>query len=447
MAITIQNAILLDIDPPQVCKGGVRIDGATIAAVGPSVTAEPGDTVIDAGEAVVMPGLVNGHTHLYSALAVGMPSPPQAPVNFHQILEYVWWRLDRALDLPLVELSAMVGAVSALRCGTTTVIDHHASPSAIDGSLDAIERGLSRAGVRGVLCYETTDRNGMGGRDAGLAENERYLKRCGTGVPPVQVHRRDAGATQFAALAGAHAAFTMSDESLARTADLARRFQTGVHIHVAEDPCDAAICREHYGADLLDRLARAGVLELPSILAHGTHLTNHDLSRVRESAVTLAHNTRSNMNNAVGYAPLDRMERPIQLGTDGIGSDMFAELNTAWFKSRDAHAGLSPEDCVQMLANSARRASQSLGIQLGVLQPGAAADIIVTDYVPATPLTNQNIAEHLIFGMSSRHVRSVMIGGHWRLRDRVMVALDEGELSRLAEAESQRLWSRMSELR
>jgi putative selenium metabolism protein SsnA len=456
-AIVIKDALLLDLDAMQVRAGELRVSEGVIDEVGREVARESGDVEVDAGGAVVLPGFVNGHTHLYSALAVGMPAPPKAPRNFHEILQYVWWRLDRALDLPLCELSATIGALDALRCGTTTVIDHHASPNAIDGSLDAIESGLRQVGVRGVLCYETTDRNGVEGRDAGLRENERYLKLCGTAVPaagcgtgvsPVQ-HRRDAGATpsvMFAALPGAHAAFTMSDEALAGVADIARRYGSGVHIHVAEDPCDARICREQYGVELLDRLERAGILSLPSILAHGTHLTVADLQRVNASGVNLAHNTRSNMNNAVGYAPLHSVQRPVQLGTDGIGSDMLTEMQTAWFKSRDGRAGLSPADCAAMLANSARRASQSLGITLGKLEAGAAADIVVTDYVPATPLTSENMAGHLIFGLSSRHVRHVMVAGQWRLRDRMIVGLDEAQMRARAAVEASRLWGRTAEL-
>ena len=435
MPVVIRDAWLMDIDPPHARYGALRIDGQQITAVGPQVNPQPGDEVVDAGGAVVLPGLVNGHAHLYSALAVGMPPPQQAPSTFHQILERVWWRLDRALDLPLVEMSASIGAIDALRSGTTTLIDHHASPSAIDGSLDAIEAGLSAAGLRGLLCYETTDRNGRPGRDAGLAENERYHRRC--------LARQD---QRFGAMAGAHAAFTLSDESLAAIADLAKRFGSGVHIHVAEDPCDAAICRDQYGADLVDRLDRSGVLAVPSILAHATHLAPTDLARINHTPIVLAHNPRSNMNNAVGYAPLPRSTRPVLLGTDGLGSDMLAELAAAWFKARDAHAGLTPADCVAMLAASARKASELLGIELGRLTAAAAADLVLTDYMPATPLNDDNVGGHLIFGLSGRGPRSVMVAGQWRLRNREVVGADEAHLRHQALRQARRLWSRMGEM-
>jgi len=220
MSIVIRNALLVSIDPLDARPGELRIEGGDITAVGPTVPHERSDEVVDAGGAVVCPGMVNGHMHLYSALAVGMPPPRATPTTFHEILAHVWWRLDRTLDLPLCEMSALIGGIEALRCGTTALIDHHASPSAIAGSLDAIESGLDRVGVRGVLCYETTDRNGTEGRDAGLAENEHYLNRCaGT------------RSGRFAGMAGGHAAFTMSDESLAESAALAKRYNVGVHLH------------------------------------------------------------------------------------------------------------------------------------------------------------------------------------------------------------------------
>ncbi|MDK2972176.1 MAG: hypothetical protein PWP23_1931 [Candidatus Sumerlaeota bacterium] len=432
MSIVLENALLVDLDPPRVIEGGIRIADGVIAKMGDEVTCQPGDKAIDCDGAVVLPGLVNGHTHLYSALAAGMPSPPKSPRNFHEILQYVWWRLDRALDPASVAMSARIGAIDALHCGTTTLIDHHASPEAIDGSLDEIEKGLASAGVRGVLCYETTDRNGLAGRDAGLAENRRYLAKCRTRAD----HR-------FAALVGAHASFTCGDETMEALAALATEFNTGVHIHVAEDPIDEELCRREHGIALIDRLDRFGMLRPQTVFGHGTHLDADAIARVNKAGLAIGHNTRSNMNNAVGYAPIGRFQCPVQLGTDGIGADMIAEAQTAWFKSCDGHAGIAPNDVLAMMANSARRASAALGTKLGVLQPGAAADIVITDYVPATPLHSGNVGGHLLFALGSRHVRHVFVGGEWALRERVVVAIDEMETRARATAIAQDVWKRM----
>jgi putative selenium metabolism protein SsnA len=434
MALVLTNAILLDLDPIGVERASLRLDGGIITARG-TIEPGPGDELIDCGGAIVLPGLVNGHTHLYSALAVGMPSPPRTPTNFLEILELIWWRLDQALDSESIELSARIGAIEALHCGTTTLIDHHASPNAIEASLDWLERGLAAAGLRGVLCYETTDRHGPLGREAGLAENRRYLEKCAA-----EKNGR------FAALVGAHASFTLEEKSLESLAALAEEFGSGIHIHVAEDPCDEQTCRREQGIPLIDRLDGVGLLRPETVFAHGTHLNQPAVDRVNRAGLTLAHNTRSNMNNAVGYAPLGRLQCPVMLGTDGIGADMFAEVQTAWFKSRDGNAGISPAEVIEMLAQSARRASAALGVTLGKLQPGAVADVVITDYQPFTPIHPGNAIGHFLFGLTARHVRHVLIGGRFALRDRTAAFCDEPGSRLAAAAAAQDLWRRMANL-
>ena len=428
------NAVLVDVDPPRVRYGELRVEEGRIAAVGESVAAGLGDAVHDCGGAVVLPGLVNGHTHLYSALAVGMPSPEQPPESFRHILERVWWKLDLALDERAIETSAVIGAIEALRCGTTTLIDHHASPNCIGGSLDLIERGVDRVGLRGVLCYEVTDRNGSDGRNAGLNETTRYLDRCS---------RRGDG--RFAGLVGAHALFTLEDQTLKELGDLGREFDTGLHLHLAEDACDEETCNADHQMFLVDRLKAHGLLQPAAVFAHGTHLSDDDLRALSRVGCTVVHNARSNMNNSVGYAPVHGMlgAVPVALGTDGIGSDMLAEAKAAYFKARDEGTGVAPGHVLAMLANSARRASRALDIPLGRLEAGQAADLVVTDYVPPTPMTDDNVPGHLLFGIEARHVKDVMIAGQWRLRDRRVVGLDETAERRAAAEVAAALWDRM----
>lgn len=434
MAIVLHNALLVDIDPISVEPGELRVEDSLISERGETVKREVGDECIDCRGAVVLPGMVNGHTHLYSALAVGMPAPPQAPQDFLEILKFVWWRLDQALDAESIEMSARIGALEALRCGTTTLIDHHASPNWIDGSLDLIENGLAEVGLRGILCYETTDRHGPAGCETGLDENHRYLGKHG--------NRRS---NQFAGLVGAHAAFTLEDRTLEQLTQMADQLGAGVHIHVAEDVCDEDSCNEQHQVALIDRLAGYGLLKKSTIFAHGTHLDPVAIARVNEAGLTLAHNPRSNMNNAVGYTPVAQYRCPVMLGTDGIGADMFAEAKSAWFISRDAQAGITPERVVGMLAGAARRASEELDVVLGKLEKDAAADIVITDYQPTTPLTAANLAGHLIFGLSSRHVRDVIAGGRWAMRDREVLNVDEQDMRRDASRVAQELWRRMEQ--
>ncbi len=441
VGIVIEHARLADLDPPRVECGGLRIEGDRIVERGRHVAAAPGDERIDAAGAVVLPGLVNGHTHLYSTLAVGMPPPRHPPQNFRQILERIWWLLDQALDAGTIELSARLGALLAARCGTTTLIDHHASPRCIAGSLDAVREGIERVGLRAVLCYEVTDRHGPDGAHAGLEENRRFLQQS-----------RQRGDGRFAGLVGAHACFTLEDDTLAALADLAEQFDVGVHIHVAEDPCDEAETLERLGRRpgprpgeaLVTRLADAGLLRPGSLLAHGTHLAPQVVARVADCGCTLAHNPRSNMNNAVGYAPLPAMHPHAILGTDGLGGDMFTELHAAWLVSRHEHARLTPANVLGMLARAASFASERLGVPLGRLEPGAAADVVLTDYIPHTPLSGDNLAAHMLFGINAACVRSVLVAGAWVVRDRTCLTIDEPTARTHARESAEVLWRRMS---
>lgn len=437
MPTTIQNATLVQLDPPMVAQGDLRVVDGKIAAVGSAVKPEPGDETIDCGGAVLMPGLVNGHTHLYSALAAGMPAPPKTPTNFFEILKYVWWRLDRAHDVQSVRMSGTIGALAALRCGTTTLIDHHASPNAIEGSLSQLEGGIAEAGCRGVLCYETTDRNHPNESQRGLDENERFAVLC---------KKRNNG--RFAGMVGAHASFTLNDDSLANCVKLARELSVGVHIHVAEDPCDEAMTWAGYGHALLERFEKYGLMDIAgSIFAHGTHLSDADIKLInRRDTITMAHNTNSNMNNAVGYAPVAKFARPPMLGTDGIGADMWREARTAQFKSNDGHLPLPFGRPLTMIGESARFASRCLGVKLGVLEPGAEADLVLTRYTPATPLNADNLAGHFIFAIGPEFVSDVMIGGDWKLRGGAVVSCDEAGVRAESVEVSRALYERMSEI-
>jgi putative selenium metabolism protein SsnA len=435
MATYFRDALLVQLDPPRVAAGNLRAADGVIVDIGPAVAAAAGDEIVECEGTVLMPGLVNGHTHLYSALAAGMPAPSRRPKNFHEILQLIWWRLDRAHSLESVEVSGQIGALAAIRCGTTTLIDHHASPSAIDGSLTALENGIAAVGCRAVLCYEVTDRNSVTEGREGLAENERYIRLC---------QQRAGG--MFAGLVGAHASFTMNDASLAACVELARKLGVGVHIHVAEDPVDEKITRERFGCGLVERFRRSGLLDVPNtIFAHGIHLSDHDIAAVNECAhLNLAHNPSSNMNNAVGYAPVASFARSPQLGTDGIGADMWREARVAEFKSHDAALPLPFGESLKMLGQSARIASKCLGVTLGVLEPGAAADLVLTNYRPATPLMSENLAGHFLFAMGPEFVRDVMVAGWWVLRKGHVVTCDEAAIRARSVGVARGLYERLA---
>jgi len=428
----LQNATLISLAGSTVERADLRIETGTITAKAKKLKANAGEKRIDLSGKFVMPGMVCGHTHLYSALARGMPMPKKTPHNFYEILKYVWWTLDRALDDEAVYYSTLVGVLDAVRCGTTTLIDHHASPNFIRGSLGVMGEAFTKVGLRGVLCYEVTDRNGLQGAKLGLEENETWVAKN--------------RGPMFGGLVGAHASFTLSDESLAGCSDLAESLESGVHIHVAEDPCDQADSTQKYQMRLIDRLAAFGVLGPKTILGHGTHLDKASLDIAREAGCWFAHNTRSNMNNAVGYAPVHLMGKQVALGTDGIGADMFEEAKFAWFKARDARNGIGIGDVVGFLTGAQNLASAMLDVRLGVLEPGGAADLVVLDYPTPTSVTPQNLYGHLIFGMSSQIVTDVMVNGRWVVKNRQVVGVDEDKIRAEAQRVAKKVWQRFEKL-
>jgi putative selenium metabolism protein SsnA len=425
--------VIETIDPVSVLDGDVRIDDGRVTAVGGHV-AMPA-SVCDCTGCLVVPGNVNGHTHLYSALARGMPYALAPPENFVQILERIWWRLDRALDEDGVRASALTGAMEALLSGTTTLVDHHASPNAIDGSLDVIAEALGSLGIRSVLCYETSDRDGPERAQAGLAENRRFLEAVRRDGPPLA-----------RGLVGAHASFTLSDRTLAALVELTRKLGAGLHIHVAEDAADERDSVDRYGLRVAERLARAGALDEHALLAHGVHLDDAEISLVREANATVAHNARSNMNNSIGRARVALVGSRVALGTDGIGGDMFEEARAAYFRLREDGGGAGAEWPLERLAEGARLAGRVFGEPLlGTLEPGAPADLVVLDYAAPAPVDERSFPGHWVFGLSARAVRDVMVAGEWVVQDRRLVRADEGELAELARAEAARLWRRLEE--
>ena len=386
---------------------------------------------VDVSGCIVMPGNACAHHHLYSALARGMPGPADPPRTFPEILERVWWRLDRALDLETIKLSALVGAVEAARAGTTALVDHHASPEAIDSSLDAVADGLDEAGMRGVVCYEVSDRHGEARGRAGVQENARFIKTNSRGL--------------VRGMIGAHASFTIGRTTMESLVAAARDSATPLHIHLAEDDCDERDSLERYGKRTAHRLAEEGALSEGDLIAHGVHLDESELELIRASGAWVAHNPRSNMNNGVGYAPVQAMGERVALGTDGIDGDMFAEARACYLKAREASWATGPAFATERLATGADVVGAVFGEPaLGTLEVGAPADLVVLEYASPTPLDAGNLAGHLIFGLTAAAVRDVMVAGRWVVRNRKHLLVDEEDLAARCRASAPALWARMA---
>ncbi len=417
----------------------VVIDGGLIVETGVKLAAKyPGAERIDSG-GYVSPGLVCSHNHFYSMLARGLMVDIAPAKDFTQQLKNLWWRLDRAIDEGIVRSSGMAGAAEAAMCGITSVVDHHASPSFIDGSLSVLREGFDTVGLRGILCYETSDRNGLPDAKAGIRENVRFAK---------SVDAEKAGGREplVEAAVGAHAPFTVGDETLTGLAAACGETARGLHIHVAEDKFDAVDSRYRFGMDIIRRLDKAGLLGDKTILGHGLFLSPDEIPLVNERGCFLAHNARSNMNNNVGYnAQLPLFENAV-LGTDGIGSDMISEANFAFFKHKDAGGSLWMDAFLKMLQNGNRLLGRYFpGKKFGRVEAGYQADLTFWDYDPPTPLLSENVAGHAAFGMSSRMVSSTMVAGKFVMKDRKTLFDAQAIMARGRE-DAKRLWKNMEAL-
>ncbi len=423
-------------EPTVVTDGAIAIDEERIIDVGAFDdlgAAYPRAKLLDAHDGLILPGLVNLHHHFYSALARGLD--PGTPMHdFGEILEGLWWRLDRALDTQTVHLSAALSLADCIRWGCTTVFDHHASPSCLGGSLNLIAGIVREAGLSAVLCYEISDRNGHDEALSGLEENLQFAADHGS-------------SPQLRSLLGLHASFTVSDATLEQVSNQ-RPADLGIHIHLAEDQLDAKLSQERYGQTPLDRLDHFGLLDGRALLAHGVHLDPPDVSRIAKNGATLIHNPESNNNNAVGRFDLEAalsLGCTVGLGTDGMSSRMLGSLRAAFLGVREGTGDpTSGFDTVSgLLAANARRAAQVFDEPLlGRLVEGAPADIIVVDPPAPTPVTPSNTLGHLLYGASESVVRHTIARGRVLLKDFRHTTLDTCALATEARAVTPALWDR-----
>lgn len=427
MGEILRRATVVELDPATVEVTDLRIDGELITARGPNLPARPGDLETDLTGKLVMPGLVSAHTHL--AFTLGRSAPPTAPRKVPiEPLEQTWWRMDRALDHEAIEISVAAGALEALQNGCTTVFDHHSSPTCIDGSLAAVQRGLEHVGLRGVLSYAVSDRLGPEYSAAALHENERHIS---------EARGRCRG------MVGAQASSSLDEPTLLETCALAKRTHVGVHINVAESGLDERDCQERFQKGLGQRLADAGLAGPLSIVAHGTYLGWEDLAQLLQHGTWMCHVPRANMLSGLGYAPAGKFGPRLVLGGAHLPIDPFADAKSAVQRAADAG---SPIDLLKTLAAGHKLASQVYGRAIGPLREGAVADLLVMDYVPLSPLSAQSLAHHLQLFIGPRCLEAVMVDGCWRSWARQPLKLDAAKLSVRSSQTATHLWETMANL-
>ena len=379
------------------------------------------DRMMDCRGRLVTRSFACGHHHIYSTLARGMPAPPRIPANFLEVLEYIWWRVDKRLDRDMIEASALAAALHMAKHGVTFCVDHHSSPYAIEGSLETIARAFEKIGLGHLLCCEISSRDGQDPMEAGLAETDAYLSSGCRGH------------------VGLHASFTVDDDLLKRSVELARKHGTGLHVHVAEDLADQEHCLKTYGKRVIQRLHEFGALESPhTILGHCLFLDEQEKKLLRESPVWVVQNVESNQNNNVGATGYTGLTDNVMLGTDGMHSDMLRSAKAAYLVGQNTE-GVSPDQMYARFRNVHRF------IEAVDSEGDGANNLVILDYDSPTQITTENFSGHFIYGLESSHVLSVIAQGKVIVEERRITSVDEAEILAFAREQGLRLWQKLVE--
>ncbi|MCF6172127.1 MAG: amidohydrolase family protein [Bacteroidales bacterium] len=378
----------------------------------------PNDEIIDCKGKFVSKSFAIGHHHAYSALARGMPAPEKSPANFLEILKYIWWKLDKALDKEIIEASALATAMACAKAGATFIIDHHASPNSIKGSLDVIARAFEKIGVNHLLCYEITDRDGLEKAKDGLRETADYL-------------------STNQGLVGLHASFTVGDDTLKKATELMKSTSSGIHIHVAEAQSDQEQCVQKHGKRIVERLSDFGALDsAKTILAHCLHINENERELIRASKAFVVQNTESNLNNKVGYFQSRGLGERIMLGTDGMHSDMLRNAKAAYFVGQ-------ANDEIDFAAAYNRFRKVHHYLNTNNFSGDGENNLLVLDYNSPTEMNEGNFLGHFIFGLTSNHVQHVISDGKLIVKDSIIQTINEEEVLKFTREQANRLWSRM----
>ncbi len=396
-----------------------------------------GDTeVIDAHNQYLMPASICAHTHFYGAFSRGMYIPGEAPDAFPAILEKLWWKLDKSLDERANYFSALVCIIDAIRHGTTTLIDHHASPNSIPGSLDVLAKAIRDTGIRASLCYEVTDRDGEEKAKQGLEENRRFIAEL--------KHHSD---EHLSTLFGLHASLTLGNDTLRKARELCPS-DIGFHIHAAEHNVDEYDSLKKSGKRVVERLNEFGILGDKTIVAHGVHIDAKEIELLAQSNTWLSHQPRSNMNNAVGLPPVESMLNAgvrVCLGNDGFSNSMWQEWNAAYLAHKliNADPRRMPADLIYQMAivnNRELVKKQFNGLETGIIKPGAAADLMLVDYKPFTELNSENLPWHIVFGFRESMVTTTIVNGKVLMKDGKLINVDEEAIINEAKDISSHVW-------
>ncbi len=442
--ILIKNALIVTMDSgcTIIPKGSIGIEDGKISFVSKGNARGSADEVIDAQGKIVMPGLICSHTHLYGILLRGAVLKIEPPTDFAQILQRVWWPMDEAMNKEDAYASALAASLEFVKTGTTLFADTFSGPNAISGVLDKIGSAVEKVGMRGILAFESTERNSSTEGAKGMKENIRFIKKM-----------RKNRSTHLFGMVSIHASFTVSDELLQYGREVASRYRVPLTIHTSEGLVDVYYNYIHHGKRTIERLNDVGLLKEDVVLAHCVHLNEDELKIVQKTGARVAHNPMSNMLNAVGVAPVPRMLKEgilVGLGNDGYIFDGFENIRAAYLihkvNTRDPRV-ITPRQVLEM-ATIKGAELYGMGDKLGSIEKGKWADLIILDTSRApTPVNTTTVLGHLVNTFSGSDVETVIIGGKIVMKERKMQTIAEDYVTTVSRRAAAKLWTRIGKRR
>jgi len=422
MPIILKNATYVDYQNFKFTKSHIKVDETSelpISFINDDDVKKYAynSNIIDCQDKLVTKSFACGHHHAYSALARGMGGHLKIPSNFYENLKYLWWALDKSLDKDSIKASAYATAMALIKNGVTFIIDHHASPFFIKDSLEILAETFDEAGISHLLCYEISNRDGLKIAKEGLSATENYLK-------------------SHQGLVGLHASFTVEDDTLYDAVALAEKYNSGIHIHTAEDVCDQVTTTKKYGMRVVERLHKAGVLNFTkTILVHNLHLNENEKHLIKQSPVFIAQNMESNLNNNVGIFDGKGLNNNIMLGTDGMHSNMLRSLKAAYIYGQTSEK-ISMIDAYQRLRNTHRY------LKLNNFAGDNNNNLMIFEYKSPTPITEENFLAHLIFGIEASDITHLISKGKLIMENRVLLNIDEDKVNAFTQKTAKKLWSK-----
>ncbi|ADP77504.1 amidohydrolase [Methanothermus fervidus DSM 2088] len=424
MSILIKNAKIVDVKGTR--KGSILIEDDKIVKIG-DIREDEGDKIIDASDKLVIPGLINTHTHLSMTLFRGIADDLQ----LHKWLENYIWPLEKHLNEDYCYAGALLGCIEMIKSGTTAFNDMYFY-------MDSVAKAIEKCGLRAVISHGMIDLNNEDKMKKEIKESKRIVKKC---------HGMADGRISVAL--GPHSPYTCSEKLLKKTSKYANKNNLKIHIHVSETREEIKTIKERYGMRPFEYLDDIGFLGENVIAAHAVWLSEEEIKIIKNNNVKISHNPVSNMKLASGISPVSKMldeNITVSLGTDGAASnnnlDMLEEMKIAALLQKVHYLDPTKLSAKDVFAMATINGAKTLGINAGLIEVGKKADLVLINVKRCNLTPFRNPISHLVYSANGYNVTTVIVDGKILMEDNVVQVINEKEVMEIAENASDELLSK-----